>query len=136
MTRDDGDYVDSVNSTESRISNKISNRQGPLNRASRAHSSEEKTCPDTNLKLILNANFINNVKLDLTDQNVINLDCKRTRGFAKEKNLESKQSQMEKIITCYCKINDINYIQGMNEVSITFYDFMLAHKTVLLVQGG
>ncbi len=51
----------------------------------------------------------------MANQNVINLDSKRTKLET-----EDSKAMMEKMLTLYCKINSINYVQGMNEVLTPF----------------
>ena len=64
------------------------------------------------VRLILDEVHIHRLKLNSHNQNVIHMDAKRTKVTD-----EKQQQLLEKMITYYCKANNIDYIQGMNEVS-------------------
>jgi hypothetical protein len=54
------------------------------------------------------------VLLDLPNQTVIKADSKRTR--CDPKNKQTFEAYLEIMLTCYCKLNNIKYKQGLNEV--------------------
>ena len=75
-------------------------------------------CPN----LIKDVTAIEEVEKDLPNQVVIKADCKRTRGLS---NLSFDfKLELEQLLTYYCKLNNIKYKQGMNEVYIYIYIYI------------
>lgn len=68
------------------------------------------------------------VALDEMNQRVVACDCKRTRCLHPEFD-EKTQRLMERMLTCYCKQQNLKYKQGMNEVLAPFV-FLFARGLV------
>jgi hypothetical protein len=64
------------------------------------------------------SNLLNQI-FDLKNQKVIKNDCDRTRVKDKEK-VNSFREYLECFLTYYCRLNNIKYKQGINEIFAPF----------------
>jgi len=71
-------------------------------------------------RLITDDKEIERVSLDLSNQRVVKNDCNRTRVNNFD---EGVRDSLEKILTYYCKRENITYKQGLNEVAAPFINF-------------
>jgi len=71
-------------------------------------------------RLVTDDKEIEKVTLDLPNQRVVKNDCNRTRVGTFD---ESQRDNLEKLLTFYCKRENITYKQGLNEVAAPFINF-------------